>query len=140
VIRGGRRFHRTAVASQIGRDHRVTLGQLGRDFVPHRMGLRIAVQQQQRRTGAAEPQAQRAIADFNRCLFETRKESTFSHEVSTCAEPFGTATKIGEFYQCDAKCAVKVWRFHSQFAAIADIQLDLESCYNAAVGTDLSAQ
>ena len=38
-----------AVAAQVGRDHGEPLGQAGRDPVPHGRGLRVAVQQQQRR-------------------------------------------------------------------------------------------
>ena len=42
-----------AVAAQVGADDGEVSGQAGRDLVPHGMGLRIAVEQQQGRTAAA---------------------------------------------------------------------------------------
>ena len=50
-VRG--RFAAVAIAPEIGGDHGEPLGEPGCDLVPDDVGLGIAVQQQQRRTGAA---------------------------------------------------------------------------------------
>ena len=49
---------RIAVAAQVHRDDAEALGERRRDPVPHRRGLRMAVQQQQRRAGAAAARMQ----------------------------------------------------------------------------------
>ena len=54
------RLERAAVAAQVGADHREALGQRRRHRVPHRVRLRVAVQQQQRRARAAVAQPDRA--------------------------------------------------------------------------------
>jgi hypothetical protein len=52
-IGAGQRLRAVAIAAQIGRDDGEVLGQARRHLAPHRMGLRVAVQQQQRRAAAA---------------------------------------------------------------------------------------
>ena len=59
MIRADRRLGRIAIAAQIRRDHSEITCQNGGHTMPHGMGLRIAVQQQERRpgTGTAQPDA-----------------------------------------------------------------------------------
>ena len=52
-----RRLRAVAVAAQVGGDDREALGEPRRDLVPHDVGLRVAVQEQQRRAGAARQTA-----------------------------------------------------------------------------------
>ena len=53
VLRVALRLAAVAVAAQVGAHNRKVLGQPVRDLVPHGVGLRVAVQQQQRRPVAA---------------------------------------------------------------------------------------
>jgi hypothetical protein len=53
VVVGGRRLGAVAVAAQIGADDRERVRQPRRDRMPHRVRLRVAVEQQQRRAAAA---------------------------------------------------------------------------------------
>ena len=52
------RLVRVAIAAQIGRDDGEALGEDGGNLVPGGMGLRVAVQQEQRRAAAANGTAQ----------------------------------------------------------------------------------
>ena len=47
VIRQASRFARASITAQVGGNKREMLGQLWRDFVPDRVRLRVAVQEQQ---------------------------------------------------------------------------------------------
>jgi hypothetical protein len=53
VVGGALRLAAVAIAAQIGRDHRESFGQRGRDLVPDRVGLRMAVQEQKRGAASA---------------------------------------------------------------------------------------
>ena len=53
VVGGGRRLGAVAVAAQVGDHHAEVLRQARRHQVPHHLGLRKAMQQQERRTVAA---------------------------------------------------------------------------------------
>ena len=74
VIGRGGRLERTAVAAQVGTDHGEALGQLRRHGVPHGVRLRVAVQEQQRRTGAAAAQPDRAVLGADVLEREAGKE------------------------------------------------------------------
>ena len=50
-----RRLGRVAIAAQVGNDEREVGGERARDAVPHRVRLRVAVQQQQRRLRRSPP-------------------------------------------------------------------------------------
>jgi hypothetical protein len=54
VIGGRRRPERRAVPGQVGGDDREPVGQSRRGGVPHEVRLRVAVQEQQRRSSAAD--------------------------------------------------------------------------------------
>ena len=56
VVAAAARLGAVAVAAQVGRDDREVLGEPRRDLVPHDVGQRVAVQQQQRRPVAAVAQ------------------------------------------------------------------------------------
>ena len=62
VVGARRQALRVAAAAQVHRDHGVALGQRGRHAVPHRMRLRVAVEQEQGRSAAAvaHPQGRRS--------------------------------------------------------------------------------
>jgi hypothetical protein len=62
VLRARGRLAAVAIAAQIGAHHGATLGEHGRDAVPHGMGLGIAVQKQERRSRAADPRPDRGRA------------------------------------------------------------------------------
>ena len=62
VVGRGRRLRAVAVAAQIGRHHREVARQARRHLVPHHVGLRMAVQQQERRPAAAMAHADRRLA------------------------------------------------------------------------------
>ena len=49
----GGRLAAVAVAAQVGRYHRVVRGKRRRHLVPHHVGLRVAVEQEERRAPAA---------------------------------------------------------------------------------------
>jgi hypothetical protein len=74
VVRRRRRLERAAVAAQVGAVDGVRLRQRRRDPVPHRVRLRVAVQQQQRRAFAAAPQAQHAAGDLDALERESGEE------------------------------------------------------------------
>ena len=63
VVGRGLGLERAAVAAQVGADHREALRHLRCHGVPHGVRLRVAVQQQQRRSGAAAAQAHLAAGD-----------------------------------------------------------------------------
>src|SRR6266581_4155824 len=53
MVRAARRLFRIAIATQVGADDGEFLGETRREFMPARMGERIAVHQQNRRSAAA---------------------------------------------------------------------------------------
>jgi hypothetical protein len=53
VVGAARRLAALAIAAQVGGDHGEVGRQVAGDAVPDRLGLRIAVQQQERRAAAA---------------------------------------------------------------------------------------
>ena len=57
VVVTARRLITVAIAAQIGGDHREAPCQIGRDPVPGQVGLRMTVQQQQRRPGTPDGRA-----------------------------------------------------------------------------------
>ena len=74
VIRPSRRLRAVAVAAQIG-DHDSELdGEARSQFAPHQMGLRVAVQQQERRSGAPGHQVDARARCLDLAKLETRKE------------------------------------------------------------------
>ena len=68
-----RRLGAVAVATQVGGDDSVVLSERGRDLVPHDVGLRIAVQQQQRRAVALDYQVDGNTVDRDAFGLETLK-------------------------------------------------------------------
>ncbi len=74
VVRGRRRLCAVAIAAQIGNDQGEVLRQARRHLAPQHMGLRIAVQQQQRRPAAAGHQVYLGARSRDPPLFKTRKE------------------------------------------------------------------
>ena len=60
-----RRLRALAVPAQVGRHDREALCKARGDFVPHHVGLRMAVQEQKGRPGAAAPNAERRLADVD---------------------------------------------------------------------------
>ena len=74
VVRAGCGLERPAIAAQIRADDGEPPGQLRCDQVPHRMGLRVAMQQQQRRPGAAMTQAHGAARRRHFSQVEAVKE------------------------------------------------------------------
>jgi len=58
VLRGGRRLERPAIAAQVRADDAVAARERRCDLVPHRVRLRVAVQEKERRALAAAAQAQ----------------------------------------------------------------------------------
>ena len=74
-IGAGRRFRAVAVAAQIGDDDGEVLGQARRHLAPHHMGLRVAVQQQQRRAAAAGHEVDRRARGLDPALGEAGKKS-----------------------------------------------------------------
>ena len=67
-----------AVAAQVWADHGVVFCQTGRNLVPHGVGLRVAVEHQQRRAGAALDQVDCGAVCFYLKLFKTLKHRYFS--------------------------------------------------------------
>ena len=65
-----------AVAAQVGADDGEALGEPRRDPVPHRVRLRIAVQQQERRPAAADPQLDLGTRAGDAPRLETGKEGS----------------------------------------------------------------
>src|SRR6185369_17351030 len=65
VVRRRRRLAAAAIAAQIRRDHGEIPRQPRRDLVPHDMGLGMAMEQQQRRPGAAMTQADLDLAGLD---------------------------------------------------------------------------
>jgi hypothetical protein len=63
-----------AVPAQIGAHDRVPLGEPGSDRVPHRVRLRVAVQQQERWTAAADDQGDVGAVAGNATRLESRKQ------------------------------------------------------------------
>ena len=63
VVRRGAGLVAAAVAAEVRADHREAARERGGDGVPHRVALRVAVQQEQRRPGAAEAEPKRAGGD-----------------------------------------------------------------------------
>jgi hypothetical protein len=61
-------MRRIAVTAQVGGDHRKAFGERGRDLVPDRAGLRMAVQQQKRRSAAARHRVNPDAVDRGRCI------------------------------------------------------------------------
>ena len=53
IVGAGGRFRAVAIAAQVGRDHRELGGQARGELTSHYVGLRVAVQQKQRRPAAA---------------------------------------------------------------------------------------
>jgi hypothetical protein len=69
-----RRFAAVAVASEVGHDHGESLCQPRRDLVPHHVGLRIAVQEQEWWTAAAANGVNRRTGCLDFLGRETREE------------------------------------------------------------------
>jgi hypothetical protein len=67
-----------AVAAQVAGDHGEALGQPGRHLVPHEMGLRIAVQQQERRPRASAHQVDLALRGGDARFLEPLEGHRFS--------------------------------------------------------------
>ena len=63
-----------AIAAQVGDHQRAVAGQLGRDLVPADVRLRIAVQQEQRRAGAAGAQEDLGARRLDAPLGEAGKQ------------------------------------------------------------------
>ena len=74
VVGARRRFERTAVAAQVGGYHGVVPREPRCNPVPHRMGLRVAVQEQQGWPLAAAAQAQLALGHRDVLESEPGKE------------------------------------------------------------------
>src|SRR5579871_2918423 len=70
MVGGTLRLAAVAIATQIGGDHREAFGERGRDLVPDRMGLRMAVQKQKRRAASAFDCVNSNIAGLYRRLRE----------------------------------------------------------------------
>ena len=70
VIRPPIGLRAVAITAQIRRDHGELLGEARRDLVPHHVRQRVAVQQQQRRTGAAVAQVDPRAGSFDLCVRE----------------------------------------------------------------------
>jgi hypothetical protein len=64
-----------AVASKIGRDYAKMLREDRRDRMPHRVGLRIAMQQQQRRSASAATHHDFGFPDIQPVQIEALKHS-----------------------------------------------------------------
>src|SRR6266852_3428214 len=71
-------FFAVSVAAQVGGDHAESFGGIRRDEVPDRVGLRIAVQKEQRRAHAAMDEIDRRAARPDAPALEAGKE--FGHE------------------------------------------------------------
>ena len=78
VLRVGGRLAAVAVAAQVGADDGEALGQRRRHAVPHGVGLRIAVQEQERRPRAADPRPDRGLARCDVAHLETVEHGVFS--------------------------------------------------------------
>ena len=74
VLGIARRRGAGAVAAQVGEHQRDVARKLGRDLVPAHVGLRVAVQQQQRRTGAAGAHEDLGAVRLDAMLGEAGKE------------------------------------------------------------------
>lgn len=98
MVRRWRRLGREAVAAEVGTDHAEAGGERGRDLVPHRMGLRVAMQKQERRAGAAGAHAKRdAGTDLDaaeREAWEHRRPS-FASAAQACLGSAGRASRSG---------------------------------------------
>jgi len=68
------RFAAVTVATEVGHDHRVVLGELGRDDVPGHVGLRRAVDEQQRRAVATAYHVDGGARRLNLVVFESGRE------------------------------------------------------------------
>ncbi len=77
VVGRGRWHAAVAVPAQIGGDDGEVAGEGRDDFVPHEMGLRDPVQQQERRAAAAVPDVDRRLAGIDR-----REREPFEHRAS----------------------------------------------------------
>src|SRR4029077_1526847 len=69
------RFLAVAVAAQVGGDHGEALRELGRDLVPDRVRLGVAVQQQERRADPALHEVDRSAARPDAALPESREKA-----------------------------------------------------------------
>ena len=78
VIRGRRWLGASAVTTQVGRHDSEVFRQPRRHPVPDDMRLRIAVEEQQRRTGAADAQTDCRFADVKMMKFKASKHWTLS--------------------------------------------------------------
>jgi hypothetical protein len=74
----GRRFRAVAVAAHVGTHDGEILGQRGGDLVPHDVGLRIAMNQQERRPVSARPQVNLRAVDPEPLGIESLEHSTIS--------------------------------------------------------------
>ena len=74
ILRAGLGQRAVAVAAQVRQDDVIVLRKLRRDLVPADVILRIAVQQQQRRAGAAVAQADGGAAGAHVEMLEARKQ------------------------------------------------------------------
>ncbi len=83
-IGGRRRRVAVAVALEVWANHGEVARQLGRDLVPGHVGLRKAVQQQEGRAAAAEPDIEVEAANRDPPLFETGKKA---HRICSCCQP-----------------------------------------------------
>ena len=73
VVGRRRRLRALAVAAQVGRDHGVLVREPRRHRVPHRVRLRVPVEQEEGRPAAAAAQADRRLARVDRRQLEAVK-------------------------------------------------------------------
>ena len=87
VVRRRAGLEGAAIAAQVGAIDGEAVGQRRRDAMPHRMGLRVAVQQQQRRPLAAMAQAQPALrqVQFGESEALEKHRPSARRFVATCA-------------------------------------------------------
>ena len=76
-VRGG--LAGVAVAAQVGRHHRVVLGQDGRDVAPHEVILGIAVQEQQGRPRSGDGAVDRDALDVHLPVLKASQSRRFGH-------------------------------------------------------------
>jgi hypothetical protein len=75
MLRIGRRLARIAVASQIRADQREAVPQPQRHLVPHGKGLRIAMEQEERRARSSRRQVDHRLGHLDVADLESRKQS-----------------------------------------------------------------
>src|SRR5271169_2099298 len=92
------RLRAVAIAAQVGHDHRELVGETRRQPAPHQMGLRVAVQQQERRPAAAGHQVDVGARGHDPTAVEAWEE--FGH---VCPPPPPGATPdVGDATMCSS--------------------------------------